>query len=387
MRVLLLAGEHPAVPERTGGIGTFVAGAGAALADAGHEVHVLVCAPGLTPRDARDSGVHLHVRGLVRGAGALRGAGPHLLAVAASCRWHARPFGPFDVVEAPEWQAIGAGFAVFRTAPLVVSLQTPSAVICDHDPRLRLSRSADVLERWVARRADARLSISQLLVDELRGRGWLSDDHAVEVAPAVLASMAPPTGPGPASTEPIVLGIGRLEPRKGFDRLIDAVAQLDDIVGARLELVGGDTDVGGSGSHGALLSARAERAGVDLRLHGRVRREDIPRFLSRARVVALPSTFDSFNLAGLEALTAGRPLVVTDRVGVGELADGSEALTVVPAGSTTALAEAIGVHLRDPERAGRAGEAALHLVAGRGRRSFVQHRERCYGAVRRQTGA
>ncbi|MGK2947559.1 MAG: glycosyltransferase family 4 protein [Acidimicrobiales bacterium] len=384
MRILLLSGEHPSIPERTGGIGTFVAGAAAALAEAGHDVHLLVCAPGLATHDSLDGGVHLHTRGLVRGASLLRGAGPRLLAVAASCRWHARAFGAFDVVEAPEWQALGAGFALFRRSPLVVSLQTPSAVICDHDPRADRSRAADLLERAVASRADALLSISQLLIDELRARRWLTPGKEVELAPPILPPTTTTTGPSAATTGPVVLGIGRLEPRKGFDRLIDAVAELRDVAGVRVELVGGDTDLSGSGSYAADLSARAQRSGVDLRLHGRVSRDEIARQLAQARVVALPSTFDSFNLAGLEALAAGRPVVVTDRVGMGELADDTEALTVVPEGATTALAEAIGAHLRDPERAGRAGDAARRLVANLGTGSFVAHRERCYAALRDQ---
>ena len=175
------------MPGRTGGIGSVVASAAAALADAGHEVHVMVCASGLATHDVLDGGVRLHVRGLAPALRPLRGQAPRLLAVAASCRWHARRLGRFDVVESPEWQALAAGFAGSRGAPLVIFLQTPGSVIAAHDPRSpRPSRAADALERAVVRRADAVLSLSRLLVDELRATGWLPPDLDVEASPPVL---------------------------------------------------------------------------------------------------------------------------------------------------------------------------------------------------------
>jgi glycogen(starch) synthase len=329
-----------------------------------------------------DGAVHLHVRGVAPGLRFLRGTGPRLLATAASCRWHARRLGRFDVVETPEWQAIGAGFCLARRTPVVVSLQTPTAVIHAHDPREGgRPRSIDVLERMVVRRADGITSLSQLLVDELHRTGWLDPARAVRVAPPVVDLAEWATVPDAAPTDPVVLGIGRLEPRKGFSALLAAAAAIDDVPGLRVELAGGDTAPGRTGSWAAELRREADRLGVDLRLHGALSHDGLREVVAGARVVALPSTFDSFNMAGLEALAAGRPVVVSDRVGLGELVDGGDALTVVPVGAIDELAEALAVHLRDGDRAAAAGGAARRLAARWGAAAFADDRARCYREV------
>jgi glycogen synthase len=386
---LLLSGEHPSVPERTGGIGSFVACAAEALAEAGHEVHLLVCSPGLARHDRTEGLVEVHVRGLAPPGRLVRGAGPRLLTIAASCRWHARQLGPFDAIESPEWEAIAAAFTLRRRAPLVVSLQTPAALISAHEPRSGPPRrTIDALERLVARRADAVMSVSTLLVEELRHVGWLSSTATVEISPPVVDAAAWATVPSARHSEPVVLGIGRLEPRKGFDHLIEAVARLDGPPDLQVELVGGDTSLGAAGSHGAHLRRLADRLDVRLHLHGRVPRSELPPLLARARVVALPSTFDSFNMAGLEALAAGRATVVTTRVGLAELDDGSGALSVVPVGDPARLAEALAPLVNDAERAADAGAAGRRLVSQLDRRTFAAQRIACYERLaHRQTAA
>ena len=377
MRVLLLTGEHPEVPGRTGGIGSIVADAASALSKSGHEVHVLVSAPGLATRDTTVEGTHLHVRGLAPPFRLARGRAPRLLAQALSIRWHAGRLGRFDVVEGPEWQGLCAGFAVGRT-PLVVSLQTPAAVIAAHDDRLPPPTPAvDRLERALVRRADRVLSASALLVRELRSTGWLPPDLPVQVAaPAVdLARWA--SAPPPSAARPVVLGIGRLEPRKGFASLIDAVATLEGPAERRVELLGGDTSDAAGRRYSDVLRRRADRRHVELHLHHEVPRSDLPAHLAAARVVVLPSTFDSFNMAGLEALATGRGVVVTDRVGLAELDDGSGALSVVPSGDLDALARAISYGL-DPIVADQAGAAARALAGRFGGPAFADQRTSCY---------
>lgn len=380
MRILLLSGEHPRVPGRTGGIGSIVASAATVLTGAGHEVHVLVSAPGLETSDTTIGGSHLHVRGLAAPLRALRGSTPRLFANALSCRWHAGRLGRFDVVEAPEWQALAAGFVLGRT-PLVISLQTPAAVVAAHDPRLAAPTcSADALERAVVRRASRVLSASSLLVTELRAAGWLPADLPVDVLrpPVDLATWADVAGP--AGTDPVVLGIGRLEPRKGFSDLLAAVARIDVGAGARVELVGGDTHDRRGRSHAEHLAALARDLGVDLRLLGELPQALLPEVLATARTVVLPSTFDSFNMAGLEAMASGRAVVLSDRVGLAELDDGSGAITVVPAGAVDELARAVARQL-DPTTAERTGAAARALAARYDGSTFATQRTTCYRAV------
>jgi len=241
MRILLVSGEHPEVEGTNGGIGTFVALAADALVRAGHDVHQLVCAPGLATVDRPGSGgdrptAALHVRPVLAGLRPARGRGPRLAAIAASCRWYARQLGPFDVIEAPDFHGLGAFLPAART---VIQLQTPAAVIAREDPReAPPTRGTTWLEQRGVRRAALVVSISQLLVDELHAMAWLDGPQAVAIVPPI-ADLASPPAP-PANGPNTVLGIGRIEPRKGFDLLVDAVALLSQS-DVRLELAGADT--------------------------------------------------------------------------------------------------------------------------------------------------
>src|SRR5262249_43289082 len=81
---------------------------------------------------------------------------------------------------------------------------------------------------------------------------------------------------------PTVLSIGRLVPIKGFDLLIDAVA--DGLPGADVAVV-----ILGAGPEEASLRAHALRRGVALRLPGFVTRDQIPEWLAAADLYVQPS--------------------------------------------------------------------------------------------------
>jgi glycogen synthase len=357
MRILLLTGEHPAVRGLTGGIGSFVADGARALAGAGHDVHVLVCAPGLATADRAHDGGTLHVRGLAAITQPARGRVARQLAASLSFWWHARRLGRFDVVESPEFQGIAAGFAVGARSRLLICLQTPTALIADHDPDVPApARTNDWIERWTVRRAGAVVSLSQLLVDELRGSGWLEPSTTVEVARPMIhpGDWSTATPPSPTPSGHRLVGVGRLEARKGFDLLLDAAAALHDVAGVSVELVGEAV-----GDEAERLEERAGALGVEMRLAGRVDRAELPGLLARASLVVLPSRFDSFNLAGLEALAFGVPVVTSDRVGLGELADGTDAVTVVPRDAEAFAAAIRPLLLDDARRVQAAADAQV----------------------------
>src|SRR5439155_18765993 len=70
-------------------------------------------------------------------------------------------------------------------------------------------------------------------------------------------------------------------------------------------------------------------------------REDVPALMAACDVVVIPSLREGQSLAALEAMAAGRPLVVSDVGGLAELARASGAPWTVPPGDASALAEAL----------------------------------------------
>ena len=162
------------------------------------------------------------------------------------------------------------------------------------------------------------------------------------------ASAAPedtPIDPPPPAATPVplkVLAIGRLTHYKGFDVLLNAVAQTSDIT---LDLVG-------TGDEAAALERLAHSLGMTsrVRFHGALDEEQKNRLLSSCDCLCLPSTdrAESFGVVLLEAMSAAKACVVSDVAGSGMswLVDHERTGLVTPARDAAALATAL-CQLRD----------------------------------------
>ena len=157
----------------------------------------------------------------------------------------------------------------------------------------------------------------------------------------------------------IILSVGRMEPLKGLDILISAFAGLKDISDARLLIVGGDL---GSDQEIKRLRSLAAKLGLSDRITftGVVQQTELPKYYSAANVFVMPSYYESFGLATLEAMACGAA-VVTSRVG-GPMSFVEEGRTgfLVPWACPEPYSERIDMLLSDPDlqtRIGLAGAA------------------------------
>lgn len=106
-----------------------------------------------------------------------------------------------------------------------------------------------------------------------------------------------------------VVAWGRLVPQKGFDLLLVAFAELRARRPSAALLLGGD------GPERARLEGLA---GSGVHFLGELDRVGVRGLLAKADVVAVPSRIEPFGLVALEALAAGRPVVVAARTGLAE---------------------------------------------------------------------
>jgi D-inositol-3-phosphate glycosyltransferase len=111
-----------------------------------------------------------------------------------------------------------------------------------------------------------------------------------------------------------LLYVGRIDPLKGLGRLLSAAALLKKRLNFRLFIVGGDDP---PGQEEERLVEMARNLGIEecVIFSGRVPQKDLPLYYSAADVFVFPSQYESFGLAGLEALACGTPIVATN-VGV-----------------------------------------------------------------------
>jgi D-inositol-3-phosphate glycosyltransferase len=128
----------------------------------------------------------------------------------------------------------------------------------------------------------------------------------------------------PAKPGKIVLFVGRIEPLKGLDTLLRAMAVLqseptaDRMAMPQLVVVGGDAHAGEDqwGSEERRLRHMVGELGLNhvVQFIGSRPQAQLPLLYSAADVVAVPSHYESFGLVALEAQACGTP-VVASKVG------------------------------------------------------------------------
>ncbi len=138
-----------------------------------------------------------------------------------------------------------------------------------------------------------------------------------------------------------LLFIGRINWKKGLDRLIPAMAQLAE---THLLIAGNDEE-----AYQPVLEALARQHGVEHRVRfiGPAYGADKLALLRHASALVVPSYSENFGNVVLEAMAAGCPVVVTPEMGVADIVRESGAGIVVD-GAPSALAAGIAQILFDP---------------------------------------
>ena len=175
---------------------------------------------------------------------------------------------------------------------------------------------------------------------------------------------------------PTILCVSRLTPRKGQDRLIDALPELHRRFGAKLLLVG-------EGRLAGSLRRQARRRKVEKEVvfAGRVPDESLPACYAAADVFAMPARSrwfgmeeEGFGVVFIEAAAAGLPMVVGDSGGASEAVEDGATGYLVDGGSAAEVRQALSRLLgnealrKEMGVAARERAAALHSARAVGER-------------------
>jgi len=241
---------------------------------------------------------------------------------------------------------VAAALAAGRSRPRIVCS-------IENDPAQHYGAVQRSLLRWLARRVDAHVFVSESLRDS--SRSVLGDRcRRMEVVrPAVDLVRFDPSRIPDGETRllrngaSIVVGsVGRLAWQKAYEVLLDATPALLEVdPGTRILIVG-------DGPRRADLEAQARRLGIEhaVRLPGY--RPDVEVGLSAMDVFVLPSRHEGFAIVAAEAMAMGVPIVATRVVGTVDSVGNDRGL-LVPFGDPTALAAAIRCVLADRDLAAR----------------------------------
>lgn len=168
---------------------------------------------------------------------------------------------------------------------------------------------------------------------------------------------------GLSTDDIVVLGVSRLVPRKGFDRLIDAVERvaIHTEGSPRIKLL-----IAGGGREEARLRRRAESSRADVTFLGRVADSALPTLYGLADLFCMPChdrwfglESEGFGIVFVEAAASGVPSVAGRSGGSSEAVAHGLTGHVVPAPvNSSGIADAIGKLVEDPIRRKEMGTAA-----------------------------
>jgi glycosyltransferase involved in cell wall biosynthesis len=156
------------------------------------------------------------------------------------------------------------------------------------------------------------------------------------------------------SQVPIILFMSRIEPKKGLDLLIPA---LESILGSGIEF------------HFILAGSNSQDADYETQIKVQIHNSSLAKYttitgfvsgdfkaelLTKADLFVLPSYYENFGIAVAEAMAAGVPVVISDRIHIAEDIQQAEAGWVEPL-EVGAIANSIKSALLNPQERQRRG--------------------------------
>jgi glycosyltransferase involved in cell wall biosynthesis len=377
LRIGFLTPEYP-TEGYSGGIGSYVRQMAHSLVKLGQSVFVLLCVPSGDGATKYDGPIPIYTVGVSEFASRFplplgKRSGiifARRLAVLAEKL-------NLDLLEAPEYAGLTAFMNLVKPPGLhvVVRLHTCSAIcrsLDNHPPGSIKSGLKHSLQDWLERRAiqtaDSVTAISSATVNLTKKRlGLGRDDFRVTPNP-VNDLFFSPTQTGPASSELLVLFVGRLEWRKGPDLLIKALPPLlKHHPKTRFCFAGGDTDSGPVGTSvlAYLSSLIPEQARAHVEFTGFLKPEHLLEKYHEAAVCVFPSRWEGFGLVAAEAMACGKAVVVSDTPGFRELISDGVTGLFANGDDSQALASAVDVLLSDSRLRQTLGAAASANMCAR----------------------
>ncbi|WP_338681690.1 glycosyltransferase [Streptomyces acidiscabies] len=258
-----------------------------------------------------------------------------------------RQGGGYDVVHSHYWYSgrVALDLARRHRTPVVHTHHSLGAV-----RRAALDRACPPLreesERRIGERADAVVVGCPSEADDLRRLLGTPGERMRLVPPGVDTSVLRPLdralarrAVGLPADVPVVLFLGRLEPRKGWEELVHAFSRVcRERPTAVLLVVGGC-----SAAETDPLVRLAGRYGIlaNLRLCGSVPHDETALYYSCADVTAVPSHYEPFGLVAVESMACGTPVVATRVGGLSWTVADERVGALVPPRDPMSLADAL----------------------------------------------
>ena len=225
----------------------------------------------------------------------------------------------------------------------------------DHDTGESLPFSSRSLERLLIPRSDVVIAVSRSVQERLKARCPVIGDRIRILPNSIL--FPPQDQLSHVPSEVFRIGfVGRIDdPKKGLSILLRAAAAVARVhAGARFVMVG-------DGPAADRLKRLSSSLGLEKSVEWLPARTDVWSVYRSLDLFVLPSLWEGFGIALLEAMGCGLPVVASRVGGIPEVVIDRKTGILVPPGNAEALADAILEMIRDPEiRRSMGDEARRH---------------------------
>jgi glycosyltransferase involved in cell wall biosynthesis len=239
---------------------------------------------------------------------------------------------------------------------VVLSWMSRATIYCPRGDFVHVARLGGYYDLGYYKHCDHLIGNTRALTEWMMREGWPADRvhylpnfaHDTSLPPLPRARLATP------EDAPLALAMGRLHPNKGFDVLLDAVAQ---VPGLYLWLAG-------EGALEQALKRQARALGIVERVRFLGWRDDVGALLAAADMLVCSSRREPLGNTIIEAWAAQRPVIACAASGPAELIENGKTGLLVACDDPAALAEGIASLAADKPRrealaaAGRAAYTA-----------------------------
>jgi D-inositol-3-phosphate glycosyltransferase len=197
----------------------------------------------------------------------------------------------------------------------------------------------------------------------------------------------------------MILFVGRIEPLKGIDNLLRAIARVVDRLpelrgttesreGLCVPIIGGEADRVHEDEEMVRLESLRRSLGIEdvVTFLGSKNQDTLQYYYSAAEMVVMPSDYESFGMVALEAMACGTPVIASDVGGLAFLVKDGRTGYRVPAGDIEALAERISHLLTDELSRRRIGQRATCWAETYAWPNVANHIEGVYREVTARRG-
>jgi phosphatidylinositol alpha-1,6-mannosyltransferase len=273
--------------------------------------------------------------------------------------------------------------------PYVVYAHGEDIAVCNENPRLARQQEG------VFRNAAAVIANSRYTSELVRAQG-VAPERIVSISPGVEPARFTP---GPASPDlrrrlgldgkTVLLTVGRLQRRKGHDKVIEALPVILKSVPDLVYLIAGD------GEELAALRQLADDRGVShvVRFLGRVEDADLPALYRLCDVFVMANRtmpggdLEGFGIVFLEASACGKPVIGGRSGGTADSVREGVTGLLVDGASTEEIADAVVTLAGDAARRERMGREGRRLVVTEYDWDIITHRTQRVLAPGRMAGA